>query len=104
MERLTDLPKDEPVGELPPQDWLEAAETRAVMAALSADGAQPRFVGGCVRDALAHRPVKDIDIATPDTPERVIELLARAGLRSVPTGLAHGTVTAIANGKPFEIT
>jgi poly(A) polymerase len=104
MEGLKDLPKDEPVGELPPQDWLEAAETRAVIAALSADGAQPRFVGGCVRDALARRPVKDIDIATPDTPERVIELLARAGLRSVPTGLAHGTVTAIANGKPFEIT
>ena len=104
MDRLTDLPKDEPVGELPPQDWLEAEETRAVMAALSAGGAQPRFVGGCVRDALAHRPVKDIDIATPDSPERVIELLTQAGLRAVPTGLAHGTITAIAKGKPFEIT
>ena len=104
MEGLEGLPRDEPVGELPPQDWLEAAETKAVMAALSADGAQPRFVGGCVRDALAHRPVTDIDIATPDPPERVIELLSRAQLRSMPTGIAHGTVTAIAGGKPFEIT
>ncbi len=104
MEGLESLPRDEPVGELAPQDWLEAEETRAVIDALSAGGAQPRFVGGCVRDALAHRPVKDIDIATPDTPEKVIELLSAARLRSVPTGLAHGTVTAIVNGKPFEIT
>lgn len=104
MEGLKDLPKDEPVGELPPQDWLDAEETRAVMAALSIGGAQPRFVGGCVRDALAHRPVKDIDIATPDPPERVMGLLSQAHLRSVPTGLAHGTITAIVNGKPFEIT
>lgn len=104
MEGLEGLPRDEPVGELPPQDWLEAAETKAVIAALSADGARPRFVGGCVRDALAHRSVTDIDIATPDPPERVIELLAKAGLRSMPTGIAHGTVTAIAGGKPFEIT
>jgi poly(A) polymerase len=104
MEGIEGLPRDEPVGELPPQDWLEAEETRAVMAALSADGAQPRFVGGCVRDALAHRAVTDIDIATPDPPERVIELLSRARLRSVPTGIAHGTVTAVAGGKTFEIT
>jgi poly(A) polymerase len=104
MEGLENLPRDEPVGELPPQDWLNAEATQAVMAALSAEGAQPRFVGGCVRDALAHRAVTDIDIATPDPPERVIELLSRAGLRWVPTGIAHGTVTAIARDKPFEIT
>jgi len=101
---VKDLPRDEPVGELPPQDWLEADETRAVMAALSSDGAQPRFVGGCVRDALAHRKVTDVDIATPDPPERVIELLTAAGLRAIPTGIEHGTVTAIAGGKKFEIT
>jgi poly(A) polymerase len=57
-----------------------------------------------VRDALAHRDVKDIDIATPDSPDRVMALLAEAGLRALPTGLAHGTVTALAAGKPFEIT
>ncbi len=104
MERLEDLPRDEPVGELPPQDWLDAAETKAVMQALSAQGASPRFVGGCVRDALARRPVTDVDIATPDAPERVMELLADAGLRAIPTGIEHGTVTAVVNGKSFEIT
>ena len=101
---VKDLPRDEPVGELPPQDWLDAAETKAVVAALSAGGAQPRFVGGCVRDALAHRTVTDIDIATPDPPERVIELLTAAGLRAIPTGIEHGTVTALSGGKTFEIT
>ena len=83
---------------------MEAPETRAVAAALGADGAEVRFVGGCVRDAVAQRAVKDIDLATPDPPETVIALLERAALRAVPTGLAHGTVTAIADGRPFEVT
>lgn len=104
MERLEDLPRDEPVGELPPQSWMEEAATQAVMAALSADGAEPRFVGGCVRDSLAHRSVTDIDIATPDPPETVMALLARAGLRAIPTGIEHGTVTALSEGRSFEIT
>ena len=104
MESLEDLPKDEPVGELPPQDWMEEAGTQAVMAALSADGVEPRFVGGCVRDSLAHRPVGDIDIATPDPPETVMNLLGRAGLRAIPTGIDHGTVTALSGSRAFEIT
>lgn len=104
MERLEDLPRDEPVGELPPQAWMEEAATQAVIAALSADGAQPRFIGGCVRDSLAHRPVLDIDIATPDPPEAVIQLLARAGLRAIPTGIEHGTVTALSGRRTYEIT
>jgi poly(A) polymerase len=78
--------------------------TEAVLKALGAEGAERRFVGGCVRDAVAGRAVKDIDIATPDKPERVIELLQRAKIRVVPTGIAHGTVTAVLDGKPFEIT
>jgi poly(A) polymerase len=98
------LPQDEPVGELPPQPWMTAPATKAVLAALSAAGAAPRFVGGCVRDALAHRPVTDIDIATPDRPERVTELLRAAGLRALPTGIEHGTVTALAEDRQFEIT
>lgn len=89
---------------LPPQPWMSDAATEAVMKALGADGAERRFVGGCVRDAAIGRPVKDIDIATPDKPERVIELLQRAKIRVVPTGIAHGTVTAVLDGKPFEIT
>lgn len=93
-----------PTGKLPPVDWLDAPETKQVMAALMADGTQPRFVGGCVRDALCHRPTNDIDIATPDLPETVINLLTNAGIRAVPTGIEHGTVTAVINKKSFEIT
>jgi poly(A) polymerase len=89
---------------LAPQDWMTASATRSVMEALSRNGTTPRFVGGCVRDALLGRPVKDIDIATPDIPETVIEKLAAADLKSVPTGLKHGTITAIADGLPFEVT
>ena len=86
------------------ESWMTAAETAAVMDALSADGGDARFVGGAVRNALLRRPVSDVDIATPLAPDAVIARLKQAGLDVVPTGLAHGTVTAIANGKPFEIT
>ena len=91
-------------GRLSPQDWMRAPATARVIAALSGEGAGPRFVGGCVRDALAGRPVKDIDIATPLPPDEVIRRLEAAGLKAVPTGLAHGTVTAVADHRPFEIT
>ena len=83
---------------------MTAPEIRAVIEALTADGGEVRFVGGCVRDALAGRPVKDIDLATPLRPEKVIELIERAGLKAVPTGLAHGTVTAVSRSRPVEIT
>ncbi|MCH8810167.1 MAG: CCA tRNA nucleotidyltransferase [Proteobacteria bacterium] len=93
-----------PVRKIPPQDWMRAPETRAVIAALTAEGAEVRFVGGCVRDALAGRKVQDIDIATQLPPEEVMRLLGAAGIKAVPTGIQHGTVTAVAGGKPFEIT
>ncbi len=63
-----------------------------------------RLVGGCVRDALCGAPVSDIDLATPDRPDAIMEALAQAGLRAIPTGLAHGTVTALVEGQGFEIT
>ncbi len=63
-----------------------------------------RLVGGCVRDSLAGRPIADIDLATPDPPDRILAALAAAGLHAVPTGIAHGTVTALSGGRPFEIT
>ena len=63
-----------------------------------------RVVGGAVRDALAGRPVADIDLATPLLPAEVAAALSAAGMRTVPTGLDHGTLTAIANGRGFEIT
>ena len=94
----------EPAGNLAPQPWMRAGETVRVVAALEAGGEPVRFVGGCVRDAILGKPVKDIDVATPLPPERVIELLEAAGLKAVPTGFEHGTITAVADGKPFEVT
>jgi len=94
----------QPAGRLDPQDWITAPETQAVMAALTAKGATVRFVGGCVRDAVAERAVVDIDIATPDAPEAVMVLLKAAHIKAVPTGIAHGTITAVTGGKGFEIT
>lgn len=94
----------EPLGQLSPQPWMQAAETQKVLAALMADGAEVRFVGGCVRDSVLKRPIKDIDIATHDTPDTVMALLERAGIKVIPTGLAHGTVTAVVGKAHFEIT
>jgi poly(A) polymerase len=71
---------------------------------LTRDGGAARFVGGVVRNALLKRPVTDIDIATPLLPGEVTRRLKHAGLGAVPTGIEHGTVTALAHGKPFEIT
>jgi poly(A) polymerase len=65
---------------------------------------EARVVGGAVRDALAHRPVADIDLATPRAPESVIAKLRAAGVKVVPIGLAHGTVTAVVDGRGFEVT
>ncbi len=93
-----------PAGKIPPQDWMGAPATRAVIAALTAGGAELRFVGGCVRDTLAGRAVRDVDIATKLAPEEVMRRLEAAGLKAIPTGVAHGTVTAVAEGEPFQIT
>ena len=94
----------DPTGKLGPEPWIIAPTTVRVMDALTANGADVRFVGGCVRDAIAKRPVKDIDIATPDEPTKVVELLRNAGIRYEPTGIDHGTVTAICDDATFEIT
>ena len=85
--------------------WISAPETIAVIQALEAarEGAA-RFVGGCVRNELRGMSVDDIDIATQLTPDRVMTALKSAGIRAIPTGLEHGTVTAVCNSKPFEIT
>jgi len=85
-------------------DWLTQPKTQAVCAALTQDGAQALFVGGCVRNWLLGVPVRDIDIATDATPDRVIALARAAGLRSVPTGIDHGTVTVVSGGIPHEVT
>lgn len=88
------------------QAWLDDPATRAVVVALEAAGGSgcARFVGGCVRNALMGRPIDDIDIATTLRPEQTEKAIRAAGLKAVPTGIAHGTVTAVADRKPFEIT
>ncbi|MBT4464713.1 MAG: CCA tRNA nucleotidyltransferase, partial [Rhodospirillaceae bacterium] len=95
---------DTPIGKLDPQDWMVAPETIAVMKALMADGHEARFVGGCVRDGILKRPVTDVDIATPETPERVMELMATAGIKAIPTGIDHGTITVVAGSRHYEVT
>ena len=87
-----------------PQLWMTEGPAARVMRALAAEGDQARFVGGCVRDALVGRTIRDIDIATPLSPQRVTELLHKAGLKAVPTGIDHGTVTAVADKTGVEVT
>ena len=85
-------------------DWLASAPARAVCAALEGGGHQAWFVGGCVRNALLGAEASDLDITTDARPERVVELVEAAGLRAVATGIEHGTVTVVAEGRGFEVT
>ena len=86
-----------------PQDWMKDAATKSVLAALGGSRTA-RFVGGAVRDALLGREVLDIDIATRLPPQETMKRLAAARIKAVPTGLAHGTVTALVPPRAFEIT
>jgi len=84
--------------------WVTAPPTRSVFAALAAGGATVRFVGGCVRDAILGIAPADVDLATPEPPEAVMRRLTAARLKAVPTGIAHGTVTAVVPPATFQIT
>jgi poly(A) polymerase len=84
--------------------WMEKPEINAVISAITKNGKEARFIGGCVRDLLLKRTVHDLDIATQELPQNIISLLRDAGIKAVPTGLKHGTVTAIINNEKFEIT
>lgn len=85
-------------------EWIAARPVQRVLGLLSAAGHQALLVGGCVRNAALGQPVSDIDIATDARPERVMALAEAAGLKAVPTGIAHGTVTVVAEHQPHEIT
>ncbi|MDZ4096317.1 MAG: CCA tRNA nucleotidyltransferase [Paracoccaceae bacterium] len=85
-------------------DWLTRTETQAVCAALTGAGHRALLVGGCVRNALLGVAVSDIDIATDALPKSVSDIAKTAGLKCVPTGIEHGTVTVIAGGIPHEVT
>ena len=92
-------------GRLPAEGWLVEPDTIRLVEALRSGGGAMRFVGGCVRDTiLGGRAVEDIDVATPDPPDVVMRRLAAAGLRGLPTGIAHGTVTALSGARRFEVT
>lgn len=88
---------------LPPADWRMRPGLAALIEALGGPS-EARFVGGAVRDGLLGLPVSDIDVATRLLPQSVIERLRTAGIKTVPTGLAHGTVTAVTTGGPVEVT
>ncbi len=85
-------------------DWIGHPGTQALCAALEDAGFRALFVGGCVRNTLLGEPVGDIDIATDAMPETVSDIAETAGFKVIPTGIDHGTVTVVAEGKPHEIT
>jgi len=86
------------------QAWLNESAARRVINALEEGPETVRFVGGCVRDAVRGDRVKDVDLATVHPPSKIIELLEACGVKAVPTGIDHGTITAVSDGKPFEVT
>ena len=87
---------------LPSAAWTKRADLAKLIAALGKDNA--RYVGGAVRDTLLGIDVKDIDLATPLVPAEVIARLGKAHIRTVPTGIEHGTITALLAEGPVEIT
>lgn len=84
--------------------WLNDAALKRVFAALEAMGGEGRIAGGAVRNTLMGEPVNDIDIATTLTPDKVMEAGKKARLGVAPTGIEHGTITLVAEGRPFEVT
>lgn len=84
--------------------WLTSGATARVLALLNGDSEEARIVGGAVRNALLDIPISDIDIATTALPEEVVRRARAAGIKNVPTGIEHGTVTLIVDGQPFEVT
>lgn len=89
---------------LPDAEWRRWPGLVRTVAALSADGGAVRYVGGAVRDTLRGGMVADVDLATPLLPADVVARLEAAGIKAVPTGIAHGTVTAVSDGRAFEVT
>lgn len=84
--------------------WLRSGPAARVLGLLNSEGAEARVVGGAVRNELLGIPVNDIDIATTALPAEVIRRAKAAGIKSVPTGIEHGTVTLVVDAQPFEVT
>lgn len=86
------------------QAWFQDPALQRVLALLNSEGGEARIAGGAVRNALMGHPINDADIATTLTPQAVIARAEAAGIRAVPTGVDHGTVTLVVEGRPFEVT
>src|SRR6202790_5529408 len=84
--------------------WLKSGAAARVLALLDGGGEEARVVGGAVRNALLKIPIGDVDIATTAVPAEVIRRAKAAGIKSVPTGIDHGTVTLVVDAQPFEVT
>ena len=84
--------------------WLRVAPLARALSILNSGGEEARVVGGAARNALMGLPLSDIDIATTAPPDEVVRRAAAGGLRAVPTGIDHGTVTLVVDGTPFEVT
>ena len=93
-----------PSGRLDPPVWMNDPPSRRLFAALARGQIVARFVGGCVRNAVLERPIDDIDLAVTAPPETVARALEAADIKVIPTGIKHGTVTAIADHRTFELT
>jgi poly(A) polymerase len=84
--------------------WLKSGPAARVLGLLNGNGEEARVVGGAVRNALLRIPLGDIDIATTALPDEVVRRAKAAGIKSVPTGIDHGTVTLLVEAQPFEVT
>ena len=93
-----------PTDRLVPPQWMADVPSQRLFTALRAAGIAARFVGGCVRNAVLERGIDDIDLAVDKPPTTVMAALAAAEIKAIPTGVKHGTVTAIADSRPFELT
>ncbi|MCD2176332.1 CCA tRNA nucleotidyltransferase [Rhizobium sp. C1] len=86
------------------EDWFNARDLKQAMALINADGGEGRIAGGAVRNSLMKIAIADVDLATTLKPEEVMERAKAAGIKAIPTGIEHGTVTLVIDGRPFEVT
>lgn len=86
------------------EDWLKGAQLQALFDILCADRGEARVAGGAVRNALMRLPASDVDLCTTLLPQEVVKRLETAGHKAVPTGIDHGTITAVIDGSAFEVT
>jgi poly(A) polymerase len=85
-------------------DWLHDPALQGLMQAFSSNGHDIYAVGGCVRNTLMGLPISDIDLATSAPPEMITEIAKKAGFRTAPTGIDHGTITVLADSAAYEVT